>query len=332
MRPDRAVSVVVPNWNGLRFLDDCLESVLGQEVDGGVEVILVDNASTDGSPAHVRRRFPAVRVIEAGANLGFSAGCNLGIRAARGRHVVLLDNDSRARPGWLQALLAAAGADPEAGAIASKLLLLGRTAVLNGAGLVLFDDGFGANRGWEEPDRGQFEVREEVFGAPGNGMLLNRRALAEVGLLDESFFAYYDDADLCWRMRRAGWRVLYEPRAVVDHVHSGSLGSASDFFAFHVNRNRLLMVAKNGSPALLGRVLARPGWLVADHARPQGALKARVAASLAANLPRALAQRRGGPRRVARAAVEARWLTSRTAWDAGFESRTSPSILDKELI
>ena len=186
----------------------------------------------------------------------------------------------------------------------------------------MFDDGFGAGRGWQEPDRGQFEAREEVFGSPGNGMLLNREALAETGLLDESFFAYYDDADLSWRMRRAGWRILYEPAAVVEHVHSGTGGSGSDFFAFHVNRNRLLMLAKNASPAFLARVLKRPGWLVADHSRPQARLRAQVALSVLWHLPGALWRRGRGPQRVARPEVEG-WAVSRRAWDDGFATRTA---------
>ena len=306
-------SVIVPTHDGLHHLDTCLDSVLSQELDGGFEVILVDNGSRDGTVEHVRKRHPGVRVIEAGRNLGFSAGCNLGLRHARGLYPVLLDNDTRTHSGWLRALVEAADAEPKAGAVCSKLILMGNPSVLNGAGLLLFDDGFGVCRGWLEKDGGQYEQREEVFAGPGNGLLLRRAALAEVGLLDRVFFAYYDDADLCWRMRLRGWRVIYEPRALIEHRHGGS--NASPAFVFYTNRNRILMTLKNASMHMAWRALMRGDWLDAAPGVWELPIKFTVAASVIANLPTLLLKRarsRRG-RRVTDAEIDG-WRYSRARW------------------
>ncbi|MGH7904611.1 MAG: glycosyltransferase family 2 protein [Candidatus Dormibacteraceae bacterium] len=266
-----AASVVILNYNGLHFLDACLTLLLAQELEprrpgAGFEVLLVDNASVDGSSEHVRCRYPRVRVIDAGANLGFAAGNNLGIREAAGRYVVLLNNDTRVRPGWLAALVAAADSDEAVGAVAAKLVFLDPPNTIQNAGSILLSDGSGADRGFREPDRGQYDRREEVFGACGASVLLRRRMLEDVGDFDETFFMYYEDTDLNWRMRLRGWRVLYEPAAVVDHVHAGSSVEWSPFFTFHVDRNRLLMLAKNAPPRAVARSYAAFVRLAARNA------------------------------------------------------------------
>jgi GT2 family glycosyltransferase len=306
-------SVIVPSHNGRHHLDTCLDSVMSQQVEGGFEVLLVDNGSRDGTAKHVRNRHRDVCVIEMGRNLGFSAGCNVGLAHARGRYPVLLDNDTCVRPGWLEALVEAAEAEPRAGAVCSKLILMGRPAVLNAAGLLLFDDGFGVCRGWLEEDRGQYEQREEVFAGPGNGLLLRREALAEVGTLDDIFFAYYDDADLCWRMRLRGWTVIYEPRAVVEHRHSGA--STSPAFVFYTNRNRIFMTLKNGSPRRAWGVVTDGAWMNAAVGIWQLPIKLSVAASVAAHLPEMLLKRvrsRRG-RRVMDAQIDL-WRSSQAHW------------------
>jgi GT2 family glycosyltransferase len=316
--------VVIVNRDGRRFLDACLEALAAQEP--AHEVVLVDNGSSDGSADHVRRRHPRVRVLEAGANLGFAAGNNLGIRSAGGRHLVLLNNDTRVRPGWLRALLDAADSDPRVGAVTAKLVFADRPGVIQNAGGLLLSDGSGADRGAGEVDRGQYERREEVFGACGASVLLRREMLEDVGLLDESFFMYYEDTDLSWRMRLRGWKVLYEPRAVVDHVHAGSSREWSPLFTFHADRNRLFMVLKNApagfvlrSFASLARRAARGGGV-----RPEGSARPgrrrihlQVAASLLAHLPALLARRiRIRRRRLVADREIARWLHPRETWDA----------------
>ena len=328
--------MIVVNYNGLRFLDECLTAVLAQELSQAFEVVVVDNASTDSSAACIRERYPSVRLIQAGRNLGFAGGNNLGIRASHGRYVVLLNNDTAVRPGWLAALVNAAETDPKVGAVSGKLLFKNQPGTIQNAGILLLSDGSGADRGFREPDHGQYDSREEVFGACGASALYRREMLDDVGLLDETFFMYYEDTDLSWRMRLRGWRVLYEPAAVVDHVHAGTSREWSPFFIFHVDRNRLFMVLKNGSGSFVLRSFVAFAGMAAssaagalgrrmrDTSRPseRGAvgshrvrIHVRVVASLLYHLPEMLLKRREiqGRRKVDHATIRT-WLYPREQW------------------
>jgi GT2 family glycosyltransferase len=329
---------VILNYNGLRFLDPCLEALRDQELDGGFEVLLVDNASTDASVAHIRKHHDWVHVVESRVNLGFAGGNNVGFRHAQGRYIVLLNNDTMVRPGWLRALVAAADTDAKVGAVGAKLVFVDPPGTIQNAGVLMLDDGSGGDRGFREPDTGQYDRREEVFGACGASALYRREMLRDVGYLDETFFMYYEDTDLSWRMRLAGWRVLYEPAAVVDHVHAGSSGEWSPFFTFHVDRNRLFMILKNAPPgmvlrtfisfaltsmknalrALFGRVGGTPTLLIKTNlGAGRARIHVRVVASLIAHAPEMLVKRYRVRRlrRVPDAEVT-RWFYSRKLWDA----------------
>jgi GT2 family glycosyltransferase len=312
LRENRLATVIVVNWNGRGHLETCLESLLAQELDGQFEVMLLDNGSTDGSVDYVRERWPEARVACAGRNLGFAGGNNLGMRQASGRYLVLLNTDTAVQPGWLQALVRAVESDPQVGAVASKLVFMSDPGKIQNAGSLLLSDGSGADRGFHERDTGQYDRREEVFGACGAAVLYRRDMLDDVGDFDETFFNYYEDTDLSWRMRLRGWRVLYEPMAVVHHVHTGSCGEWSVFFTFHVDRNRLFMLLKNapwrmvarsfwrfallssGNAArtLVGRVVRPPEILRRADLGPRRArIHARVLLSLLVHLPEMLAKR-----------------------------------------
>ena len=323
--------MIVVNHNGARFIKGCLGALSTQVLRGGFEIVLVDNASTDGSVASVRSAFPAVRVISSPRNLGFAAGNNLGFRSARGEFLVLLNNDARPRPGWLEALVAAADADPGLGAVTSKLVFAGRPGVIQNAGLVLRSDGGGGDRGSGEVDAGQYDAAEEVFGFCGAAALLRRSALDDVGEFDGRFFMYYEDTDLSWRMRLRGWRILYQPAAVVEHEHAGSSREWSPFFVFHVDRNRLLMLVKCARPGLVLRSVQAVMRSVSSASRPAGGgmvappargsrptAHRRVLRSLLWHLPGMLASRAAirGRRRVSDRDVEL-WLTPGAAQEGG---------------
>lgn len=243
--PDHLVSVVVVNWNGARHLDECLASLRAQTARDTLEVIVVDNGSTDGSLEILHQYADLARVIRNETNVGFAAGCNQGIRASTGVHVALLNNDAVVTPTWLAELISAMDTAPDIGACTSKILSYDDHSVFDNAGHAVFGDGLTRGRGRLEIDRGQYDREEEVFCFSGCAALLRRAMLDDVGLFDESFFAYCEDADLGFRARLRGWRCLYVPTAVAYHKFSASSEAFSPFKALHVERNRLWLALKD---------------------------------------------------------------------------------------
>jgi GT2 family glycosyltransferase len=252
--PDR-VTVVIPNWNTLRFLPVCLNS-LRRQTFTGFKTVLVDSGSTDGSVEFVRQEFPEVKVIPLGENLGFSAAVNAGIRSSRTEYVVLLNNDTEQDSGWLAALVRAAEARPEAGFFASKLLDFHDRNVLDGAGDALRRSGLPYRIGHREVDRGQYDQPAYVFGACAAAALYRRSMLDEIGLFDEDFFAYCEDGDLSFRAQLAGYRCFYVPDAVVYHIGSVSTGGKRSATATRLGtQNGINLLVKNLPSSLALRFL-----------------------------------------------------------------------------
>jgi GT2 family glycosyltransferase len=238
------VSAVVVNYNGDAFVADAVASLLAQDLPG-VEVIVVDNASSDGSADALERRFGGrIRLLRSPRNVGFGAGNNLGIRAGAAPYVVLLNSDAEAAPGFVRELVAAAEADPRVGMVAAKVLEHGRRDVIDTVGHLLFPDGLNRGRGRLEPDRGQYDACRDALFPSGAAALYRRAMLEEVGQFDEAFFLYGEDADLGLRGRLAGWRCALAPRAVAYHRYSASTGAYSALKAFHVERNRVFLLVK----------------------------------------------------------------------------------------
>ncbi len=217
------VTVVVPNWNGERFLNTCLGSLRRQSFRD-FETVLVDNGSVDDSVALVEKSFPEVRVVRLPENGGFTAAVNAGIRASETELVVLLNNDTEVHPEWLEALVHAADSHPVAGIFASKLVDFADRRLLDGAGDALRKSGLPYRIGHGEIDRGQFDQEAFVFSACAAGALYRSELFDEVGLFDEDFFSNCEDGDLSFRAQLAGYRCLYVPRSVVYHMGSASTG------------------------------------------------------------------------------------------------------------
>lgn len=227
------ISVIVLNYNGKGFLDGCLTSLASQTYSD-FEVIVVDNGSRDGSPEYVKENYPWVRLAKNEENLGFAGGTNAGIRAAKGEFILTLNNDSRADSRFIEELIKPM-ADPEVGVCAAKMLFPdGR---INSAGICISRSGAAWDRGMFEPDRGQYEFVEEVFGACAGAALYRREMMDEIGLFDEDFFLYLEDVDLAFRARLAGWKCIYVPGARVIHHHGGTAGVGSDLAVYYGNRN-----------------------------------------------------------------------------------------------
>jgi GT2 family glycosyltransferase len=398
------VRLVVLNYNGGGLVVQCLEGLGKLDwPDDRLEVVVIDNASTDGSDAVIAERFPAVRLIRSPENTGFPAN-NLALGDLDGLdYVGLVNPDSCVEPGWLRPLVAALEADEDLGAVSPRMLFAdrfvdveiscptfvpgtadrrtlgvrvsgarvdgvdrwrdvqlaegtwgiehdrdGRTShwtseravvrvpvglgpsatrqpaadgpgpggdiglpvaelrvaaetrkaitlrcgainrrvevgtsptsvaiplvgpardVVNNVGSIVFDDGYGADRGFVEPDEGQYDQPAEVFAWCGGSVLLRPAYLTDVGLFDERFFLYYEDTDLSWRGRTRGWRYQYVPDAVVRHVHAASTGEGSPVFQHYVERNRLLMLLKDAPRALALRAVWRYLLVTLSYAR-----------------------------------------------------------------
>ena len=239
------VTVVIPNWNGERFLETCLGS-LREQTFKDFTTVLVDNGSEDSSVKLVSKDFPEVEVVSIGENRGFSVAVNAGILASDTELVALLNNDTEQEPGWLEALVEASDANREAGFFASKLVDFGDRNVLDGAGDALRRSGLPYRLGHGEKDRGQCDETAYVFGACAAAAMYRRNMLEEIGLFDEDFFAYCEDGDLSFRAQLAGYRCLYVPGAVVYHIGSASTGGKRSPTATRLGtRNGLWLLVKN---------------------------------------------------------------------------------------
>lgn len=240
------ISVIIVNYNGLRFLENCLASLKKQTYPANrFEVIVVDNGSADDSIAFIRNNSPEVKIIEARKNLGFAAGNNLGFKHAKGDFFALLNNDTEVPENWLSALVNSMLKSKSIGLVTCKILFHGDRQTINSTGLELLSDGRGSDRGFREKDSGQYNQIEDVFGACGASVLLRKEMLTDIGYFDERLFMYYEDLDLAWRAKLRNWRCVYTPETVVYHIHCGSSGEWSNFFTFHVERNRALVCVKN---------------------------------------------------------------------------------------
>ena len=251
------VSVIVVNLNGRAVLGECLRSIAAQKYPSEkVQTILVDNGSTDGSLRFVRETFPWVQTIEAGRNLGFAAGCNLGARAVTGDYLALLNNDARADPEWLHAMVSTADVDPAIACIASKVLDQDGQAVdFVGTAMNLYGRAFQVDEGMPIA-AGSYDEPCEVLAPCGAAMLVRRDTYWRVGGFDEDFFAYYEDVDLGWRLWLSGYQVWFSPEAVVFHRkhQTGSSFPVEQRYTLS-EINALRMLIKNLEEENLARVL-----------------------------------------------------------------------------
>ncbi len=253
-------SVVIPNWNGAGFLPACLDSLAKQSYSQ-IEIIVADNASTDGSQKLLRDRYPHVRLIELPTNRGFTGACNAGMQAAQGDIIALLNNDTEVDLGWAAAIVDAFDRHSEVGLVASKMLLFDRRDTFHTAGDYFTLDGRAGNRGVWQKDVGQYDREEYVFSACGGSSAYRKSMLKTVGLLDDDFFFSLEDVDLAWRAQLWGWRCLYTPKAVVYHHLSATGGGVTA--SYHDGRNLIYVLVKNVPRSLwrkYGGQILRSQW------------------------------------------------------------------------
>jgi GT2 family glycosyltransferase len=246
-----AVSIIIVNWNGLVHLPDCLDSLAAQTFRD-FEVILVDNASTDGSATFVNERYPWVKEILLSENTGFASGNNRGLELCVGDYIVTLNNDTQAEPDWLATMVRVADDYPRAGMVGCRICSFADPAVIDSIGMGICLDGMSRGR-FRNKRWSTLHLREvePIFFPSACAALYKREMLEETGFFDDDFFAYAEDSDLGLRGRLAGWQAVLATKAVVYHKYSQTSGSLSSLKVYLVERNHYWVALKTFPPGLL---------------------------------------------------------------------------------
>ena len=240
----KRVTVVIPNWNGRDLLGPCLESLYRQEFQD-FHTIVVDNGSSDESIPFIREHYPKVTVTRFEENRGFSAAVNAGIAASGSPYICLLNNDTEVDEVWLETLVNALAADPQAGSAASKVLFFSDPSSVNSAGDEFSLFGVAYQRRLMQGDTDLFNQAQYVFSACGAAALYRRELFEKIGLFDESFFAYQEDVDFGFRSQLAGYRCLYVPDAVVYHKYHSTSSKVANLSMHLRERNKYFVLIKN---------------------------------------------------------------------------------------
>lgn len=254
MRTVPLVSVIILNYNGGDFLKRCVESVINTEYEN-FEIILVDNCSTDGSLEDVISQFghdAKLHVVKNSLNLGFAEGNNIGLRHAKGAYIVLLNNDTEVEKDWLKEAIKVAGSDEKIAIVQSKLFFLHDRETLESAGSYIDRCGFGFERGFVK-SKDLYKSVDEVFYANGAAVTIKRSTIEKTNynrifsIFDPDYFFAYEDVDLCWRMKLAGYKTVVAPNSIVYHQRSKTTSRAKEKLVFHHCKNRVMTLIKNYS-------------------------------------------------------------------------------------
>ncbi|MBQ9549211.1 MAG: glycosyltransferase family 2 protein [Lachnospiraceae bacterium] len=238
------VTVIIPNYRGEKFIADCLSSLFSQSVKD-FDIIVVDNASGDGSTDIIKKDFPSVGLIVLDDNYGFSRAVNEGLKASGTPFVILLNNDTRADKYFVEKLLLAIKEDERIFSVSSKMLQMAAPGRIDGAGDLYSAFGWAFARG-KDRRADAFSKRCDVFAACGGAAIYRRSILDEIGWFDEFHFAYLEDVDIGYRARIMGYRNTYEPEALVYHYGSGVSGSRYNDFKVRLSaRNNMYIIMKN---------------------------------------------------------------------------------------
>ena len=247
------VSIIIPHWNGIDVLSECIDSLKGSTFDS-FEIIVSDNASSDGSQAWIVENHPDVILLENDNNYGYAGGCNRGVNVAKGEFILFLNNDTIQNPNWLDPLIDRMKGDESIAAIQPKILNYYDRKIFDYAGgsgghLDLFCFPFARGRVFlnQEEDLGQYDNAKRCFWASGTAMIVRKDLFKAAGKFDETFFAHMEEIDLCWRFQLMGYEIWVEPQSVVFHKNAVSLPMNS-YKKYYLNhKNSLLMLLGNYS-------------------------------------------------------------------------------------
>lgn len=260
------VSIIIPHYNGVSFIDECLKSVY-KTTYKQIEVIVIDNGSTDGSQAHIKKKYPQVKLIQSARNLGYAGGCTYGFEKSNGEFVVFLNNDTTVDKNWLTHLVKAAK-NKEVAICQPKVLAMRQPTHFEYAGAA---GGYMDRWGYTfcrgrlfdvcEKDAGQYDQQVEIFWASGVCLFAKRKVLEEIGAFDPSLFMYYEEEDLCWRAHLRNYKVIFVPEAKMYHYGEKTAKNYPfrKYYYFHRNHNILLI--KNYAASSLLKVLPKK-WIL----------------------------------------------------------------------
>lgn len=242
------VSVIIPNYNGKHFMEPCLKS-LSEQTCRDFQILVVDNASTDGSVEYMKEHYPDIRLFSLKKNLGFSAAVNVGIRNSRTPYVILLNNDTTVDPHYIEEMLRAIERSPKIFSVSSKMIQMYHPDLIDSAGDLYTLPGWGVCRGAGRPV-GNYTEPDEIFSACAGAAIYRRSVFRKIGYFDESHFAYLEDIDIGYRARIYGYRNVYCPTALVYHVGSGTSGSKYNSFKVKLSARNSVWLNYKNMPAL----------------------------------------------------------------------------------
>lgn len=240
------ISIISVNYNGFALTAAMIDS-LRRHVTTPLEIVVVDNGSARDEAALLRERYPDIVVLRSDENLGFAGGNNLGIRAATGDCLLLLNNDTEVTDDTLHHLAETLDADPSIGAVCPKIRFWTPPQAIQFAGYtpltrITLRNGL---IGFGQPDDGSYDSPHETPYAHGAAMMVRREAVGKAGPMPEEYFLYYEELDWSERLREAGYRIVYDPRATVFHKESATTGQQSPLRSYYLTRNRLLFARRN---------------------------------------------------------------------------------------
>lgn len=238
------VSIITINYNGLKDTCTLIETIPFNE---NLEVIVVDNASNNQEADTIAQRYPQVKVVKSERNLGFAGGNNLGILAAQGKYMLLINNDTIFKEFNIQALIDRMETSPTIGIVGPKIRFAWGNNPIQYSGYSRLSRVSVRNHsiGFNEEDRGQYETAHHTPYAHGAAMMIRRDAIEKVGLMPECYFLYYEEIDWSMMFTRSGYQIWYEPKCTIFHKESQATGQNSPLRTYYLTRNRLLLVQRN---------------------------------------------------------------------------------------
>jgi hypothetical protein len=253
------VSIIIVNWNGLRWLSDCFGSLVKQDYQN-YEIIFVDNASKDESVAWVKKNYPKTKILINKENLGFSDANNVGYRIAKGKYVLFLNNDTRVTTTFLTELIKVVESDPKIGGAQSKILLMDHPDTHDSIGAFFTSTGFLYHYGFGAKDNLKYDKQIDLYTAKGACMMFKKSVLKKVevdgNILDPAYFAYFEETDMCHRVWLAGYRIVYAYKSVIFHKMGATSSSMNNAFVqYHSFKNRINSYLKNLGSVQLWRTL-----------------------------------------------------------------------------